>query len=86
MVKSEQSPRENSGGSQSDIMSDESIFECPVIEEDGFLKHQSEMYAYLQRPEFKADQVCINSLDDVIEDFERKQRNIENLKFSIVEM
>lgn len=47
MVKSEQSPRENSGGSQSDIMSDESIFECPVIEEDGFLKHQSEMYAYL---------------------------------------
>jgi hypothetical protein len=25
-------------------------------------------------------------LDDVIEEFERKQRNIENLKFSVVEM
>jgi len=81
-----QKSKQKSNNSQSDIESEDSLLDCPNVEEDGFLNHESEMYTYLQRPEYTAEKVQVNSVQDVIEDFERKQRNLENLKFSVVEM
>ena len=43
------------------------------------------MFAYFADPDFKTDLVEIYSIEDVVRDFERKQRYLESLKFSVIE-